>query len=219
MESKTTKVQASFYCNRCDKWVDGIEDEQSHKAPPGYRQALCDECGSTLMYRLPGFWHKLQHKTSDLFNRVFSSLKKVGRCKKQSDREAIHAGITYHLTTLNMGAMDTDMRTVSITGKEAHAEVEFRPKNGAPQGKGMQVAYNLEKREGTWVVLKTQPLGGMIQHPNPNQNPHQNPSMHPGALPNLTDILNPASAPAQAALAQGHPAPSAPNQTPNKKPR
>ncbi|PYU20112.1 MAG: hypothetical protein DMG30_22310 [Acidobacteria bacterium] len=78
MESKTTKVQASFYCNRCDKWVNGIEGEQSHKAPPGYREALCDECGGTLMYRLPGFWRKLQQKTSDLFDGVFSSLKKVG---------------------------------------------------------------------------------------------------------------------------------------------
>ena len=78
MESKTTKVQASFYCNRCDKWVNGIEGEQSHKAPPGYREALCDECGGTLMYRLPGFWRKLQQKTSDLFDGVLSSLKKVG---------------------------------------------------------------------------------------------------------------------------------------------
>ncbi len=76
MESKTAKVQPSFYCNRCDKWVDGIEEEQSHKAHFRYRQALCDECGSTLMYRLPSFWHKLQQKTSDLFDGVFSLLKK-----------------------------------------------------------------------------------------------------------------------------------------------
>jgi hypothetical protein len=78
MEAKTTKVQASFYCNRCDKWVDGIEDEQSHKGPPGYRQVLCDECGSTLRHRLPSFWHKLQQKISNLFDGIFSSLKKVG---------------------------------------------------------------------------------------------------------------------------------------------
>jgi hypothetical protein len=146
----------------------------------------------------------------------------AGACKKQpSDREAIRAGIMQHLTsvgTLNMGAMDMDMRSVSINGNSAHAEVEFRPKNSAPQGAGMQVAYNLEKHEGAWVVLKTQPLGGMIQHPDPNQNPHQNPSVHPGALPKFTDILNPATAPAQGSLPPGHPAPSAPSQTPDKKP-
>ena len=163
---------------------------------------------------------------------LFAAFCIAGGCKKQqSEREAIRAGIMQHLTsvgTLNMGAMDMDMRSVSINGNEAHAEVEFRPKNGAPQGAGMQVAYNLERREGAWVVLKTLPLGGMIQHPDPNQNPHQNPSVHPGALPKFTDILNPASTPAQGALPPGHPAPSAPqqnspspapNQTPEKKPR
>ncbi len=148
----------------------------------------------------------------------------AGGCKKQqNDREAIRAGIMQHLTsvgTLNMGAMDMDMRSVSINGNSAHAEVEFRPKNGGPQGAGMQVAYNLEKREGAWVVLKTQPLGGTIQHPDPNQNPHQqNPSVHPGALPNFTDILNPATPPAKGALPPGHPAPSASNQSPGKTPR
>jgi DNA-directed RNA polymerase subunit RPC12/RpoP len=76
MESKSSMVQASFYCNRCDKWVDGIEEEQGPKAPPGYRQALCDDCGSIVMYRLPGFWQRLQQKTSEFFDGVLSSLKK-----------------------------------------------------------------------------------------------------------------------------------------------
>jgi hypothetical protein len=76
MESKTAKVQASFYCNRCNEWVDGIEDEQSHKAPRGYRQALCDNCGSILTYRLPGFWQMFQAKTSEFFDGVLRSLKR-----------------------------------------------------------------------------------------------------------------------------------------------
>ena len=91
-------------------------------------------------------------------------------CKKQqNDNDAIRSGIMQHLTgvgTLNMTAMVMDIRNVSINGNQAHAEVEFRPKNGAPQGPGMQVAYNLEKRDGAWVVLKTQATGGMIQHPD-----------------------------------------------------
>lgn len=130
-------------------------------------------------------------------------------CKRQaSDNAAIRSGILQHLSaigTLNMSAMDMDVRSVSINGNQAHAEVEFRPKTGGVPGQGMQVAYNLEKREGSWVVLKTQPLGGMIGHPDPNQNPHTNPDVHSGALPKFSDILNPAGSPAQGTLPPGHP--------------
>ena len=154
-----------------------------------------------------------------------------GGCKKQpSDNDAIRAGIMQHLTavgTLNMSAMEMDVRSVSINGNQAHAEVVFRPKTGAPPGAGMQVAYNLEKRDGSWVVQKTQSNGGMIQHPDPNKNPHQNQDVHSGSLTNFSDIVNPPGAPAQGALPPGHPAvnsqpnglSSAQDQSPVKKPR
>jgi hypothetical protein len=155
----------------------------------------------------------------------------AGGCKKQaSDNDAIRAGIMQHLTgigTLNMTAMDMDIRGVSINGNQAHAEVEFRPKTGGTPGAGMQVGYNLEKRDGAWVVLKSQPMGGMIQHPDPSQNPHQNQDVHSGALPKFNDILNPSGMPAQGALPSGHPLvnsqqqnpqPSGQDQTPDKKP-
>ena len=152
-------------------------------------------------------------------------------CKKQpSDEEAIRSGIMQHLTgvgTLNMSAMEMDIRSVSINGNQAHAQVSFRPKTGAPAGAGMQVNYNLEKRDGAWVVLKTQPAGGMIQHPDTNANPHQNSDAHSGSLPNFSDIVNPAGAPSQGALPPGHPPvnskpaapqPSGQDQAPTKKP-
>ncbi|HYY72385.1 MAG TPA: hypothetical protein VE778_02210 [Candidatus Bathyarchaeia archaeon] len=134
----------------------------------------------------------------------------VGACKKQaSDNDAIRAGILQHLTavgTLNMSAMDMDIRSVSVNGNQAHAEVEFRPKNNSTPGSGMQVAYNLEKRDARWIVMKTQPLGGMIQHPDPTKNPHNNnPDVHSGALPNFNEILNPPGATAPATLPSGHP--------------
>ena len=145
----------------------------------------------------------------------------VGGCKKQaSENEAIRAGIQQHLNgvaTLNKGAMDMNIRSVSINGDQAHAEVEFLPKSGGTPGSGMQVAYNLEKRDGAWVVMKTQPLGGM-QHPDPGQNP-----VHSGT-PNFSDILKPAPG----ALPSGHPQvgsqpgsaqPSTGDQTPTKKPQ
>jgi hypothetical protein len=155
-----------------------------------------------------------------------------GGCKKQqSDNDAIRAGIMTHLNGLggiNVNAMVMDIRSVSINGNQAHAEVEFRPKTGAPPGAGMQVAYNLEKRDGVWVVQKTQPMGGMIQHPDPNQNPHKNQDVHSGSLPNFSDIVSPAGAPPQGAAPAGHPPakaqqpysqPSGQDQTPVKKPR
>lgn len=138
---------------------------------------------------------------------VFVLLAGIGACKGQgNDRDAIRAGVLRHLTsigTLNMGAMDMDIQSVSVNGNQAHAEVEFRPKNSAP-GAGMHVAYNLEKRDGAWVVLKTQSLGGM-QHPDPGQNPHTNPDVHTGAMPNFNEILGPSAPPAPGALPPGHP--------------
>jgi hypothetical protein len=148
-----------------------------------------------------------------------------GGCKKQqSDNDAIRAGIMTHLNGLsgiNVNAMVMDIKSVSINGNQAHAEVEFRPKTGAPPGAGMQVAYNLEKRDGAWVVQKTQPMGGMIQHPDPNENPHKNQDVHSGSLPNFSDIVSPAGAPPQgAAPAKAQPGAqsSDPYQTPAKKP-
>jgi hypothetical protein len=153
-------------------------------------------------------------------------------CRNQaSDNEAVRSGILQHLTaigTLNMSAMDMDVRSVSINGNQAHAEVEFRPKSGGAPGAGMQVAYNLEKRDGAWVVLKTQPLGGAIQHPDTNQNPHKNQDVHSGGLPNFKDVLNPSGATAPSALPPGHPpvnsqqpssSPSWQDQASNKKPK
>lgn len=150
---------------------------------------------------------------------IAAALLSPSACRKQaSDSAAIRSGILQHLNAignLNMSAMDMDVRSVSISGNQAHAEVEFRPKTGGVAGAGMQVAYNLEKREGSWVVLKTQPLGGTIQHPDPNQNPHTNPDVHSGALPKFGDILNPADSPAQKAPPAGHPRSNSPP-TPSK---
>jgi len=148
-------------------------------------------------------------------------------CKtQQSDNDAIRAGIIQHLNavgTLNLSAMEMNIKSASVNGNQAHAEVEFRPKTGAPQGAGMQVAYNLEKRDGAWVVLKTQAAGGMIEHPVPGLNPHQNQDAHATQLPNFGEIVNPAGATASGALPPGHPTiPSQPtksDQPEGQKPR
>jgi hypothetical protein len=162
---------------------------------------------------------------------IFAALLFGAGCKQQpSDNDAIRAGIVQHLNgvgTLNMSAMEMDIRSVSINGNQALADVVFRPKTGAPPGAGMQVAYNLEKRDGVWIVQKTQPTGGVIQHPDTNKNPHLNQDVHSGSLSNFSDVLNPTGAPAQGTLPPGHPPvnsppaasePSGPAQPPAKKP-
>lgn len=148
----------------------------------------------------------------------------VGGCKQQqNDGDAIRAGIMQHLAalgTLNMGAMDMEVHSVTLNGNQARAQVEFRPKTGAPPGAGMQVSYDLEKRDGGWVVLKTQPAGGMIQHPDPGQNPHQKQNVHAGALPNFSDVLNTGSTPTTGGLPPGHPpVAAATDQASMKRPR
>jgi hypothetical protein len=163
---------------------------------------------------------------------LFALLLGAFGCKKQArDNDAVRAGILEHLTsigTLNMSAMDMDIRSVSVIGNRAHAEVEFRPKNSGTPGAGMHVAYNLEKRDGAWVVLKSQSLGGMIQHPDPGQNPPPtNTDVHSEAMPNFNQILNPSGPPARGTLPPGHPPvtspqPSSPtgakDQAPSSKP-
>jgi hypothetical protein len=150
----------------------------------------------------------------------------AGGCKKQqTDRDAIRAGIMLHLSSvggLNLGAMDMEIHSVTVDGNQAHAEVEFKPKGSGPQGAGMQVAYNLEKRDGAWVVQKTQPMGGAMQHPDPNQKPSQTQDVHSGSLPNFNDVLNTGGARAPGATPPPQQASSQPggqDSTSYKKPR
>ena len=105
------------------------------------------------------------------FLAVLGLLVIIGGCQKQqSDADAIRSGINMHLAslkTLNLGAMDMNVTKVSVQGNVAEAQVEFKPKTGAPQGAGMQVSYSLQKQNGLWVVQNTQAAGGSIEHPAP----------------------------------------------------
>ncbi len=160
----------------------------------------------------------------------------TGCAKPPSDADAVRAGINQHLAglkTINLSAMDMSILNVSIQGNQAQAQVEFRPKTGAPPGAGMQVSYSLAKQNGVWVVQTTQPMGGSIQHPGPGDNPHMTPGMttpgtpasgtpsgmpssgmpssgsnsgsnSSGSLPNFRDLV-PGGAPPNTALPPGHP--------------
>jgi carbon monoxide dehydrogenase subunit G len=114
--------------------------------------------------------------------------------KKQTENEAIREAVKQHLLslkTLNLAAMDTEFTNISIQDTHATAQVSFRPKNGAPTGAAMQVAYQLEKQNGAWSVLKTAAMGGMIEHPAAGANPHTlgaTGESH-GNLPNFKELI------------------------------
>jgi hypothetical protein len=148
-------------------------------------------------------------KRTSYFLALIGLLVLFAGCKKQeSDADAIRSGINLHLAslkTLNLGAMDMDITNVSIQGNQAQAQVEFKPKTGAPQGAGMQVAYSLQKQNGLWVVQNSQPAGGSIQHPAAGENPHMDstsPST-PGSMPNFRDLVPGGGS--STALPPGHP--------------
>ncbi|MGB0037056.1 MAG: hypothetical protein WBP79_16430 [Candidatus Acidiferrales bacterium] len=146
----------------------------------------------------------------------------AGCHKQQSDADAIRSGITSHLAslkTLSLSSMDVDVAEVSIQGTQAHAQVSFRPKAGAPQGASMQVSYQLEKHDGQWVVTKTEAAGGVIVHPAPGANPHQQPDLAPahGQAFDLQHTIARTAPGAKQPIPPGHP-PIAPASQPGKEP-
>jgi hypothetical protein len=142
----------------------------------------------------------------------------------QKDQKAasdpIRDGIRQHLSslkTLNLSAMDMNVTNISVNGNTAQAQVEFVPKTGAPPGAAMRVSYSLEKRDDQWVVVKTNSLGGAIDHPAAGANPHQQPGagdVH-GNLPNFRDIIPSTTPDANSPLPPGHP-PLSPSATPKQ---
>lgn len=154
---------------------------------------------------------------------VLLSIAVLGGCrKKQGEDEAIRAAIRQHLVslnTLNMQAMDTDFGKIAVEGNQASAEVTFKPKTGAPAGTAMHVAYRLEKRDGSWAVVKTAATGGMIDHPDPGKNPRTQsaPGDVHGNLPNFKDVPGAPDPNSTSTLPPGHPAVSTPkSQSPPK---
>ena len=84
---------------------------------------------------------------------------------QQSNEAAIKAALEKYLAsrgTLNLEAMQMDVKQVNITGDRAEAQVEFRAK---ASGGAMQMAYSLERVAGVWTVKTTQTPGMQTAHP------------------------------------------------------
>ena len=75
-------------------------------------------------------------------------------------RSAIEARLQ-HNNNLNMGAFDTDIKQITITGDTAQAQVDFKLKTGPGD---MQLTYRLQKQSGNWVVLDSNGDGANPAH-------------------------------------------------------
>ncbi len=79
-----------------------------------------------------------------------------------SPNDAIRTAIQAHLAhngNLNLKSFDTDVKQVTIDRDYAQAQVEFRVKNA------MQLTYKLQKRNGAWAVVESDPVGSNFSHP------------------------------------------------------
>jgi hypothetical protein len=76
-------------------------------------------------------------------------------------RTVIQARIA-HNGNLNLQSFDTQVKQITIDGAHARAQVEFHAKNGPG---AMQLTYALEKRDGAWFVVESNPGGGNFAHP------------------------------------------------------
>ena len=102
---------------------------------------------------------------------------------EDSIRTAIQAHLA-HKGNLNLQAFDTDVKQVTIQGDHAQADVEFRVKNGPG---AMQLSYALEKRDGAWSVIESDPTGSNFSHPALGQSQNPPPNTPTGASHSLAD--------------------------------
>ncbi len=107
----------------------------------------------------------------------------------QKPETLIRMAIESHLAhrgTLNLQAFDTNVKQVAIQGDHATAEVEFRVKGGPG---AMQLTYALEKRDGAWSVIDSDPGGSNFSHRSANQGQTPDAKSVPGTSHSLDDTL------------------------------
>ena len=118
----------------------------------------------------------------------------AGNAQAQTPENSVRAAIQDHLAhngNLNLQAFDTDVKQVTIQGDHAQAEVEFRIKSGPG---AMQLTYSLEKHDGAWSVIDSDPAGSNFSHPASNDTQGESQgqgqsSTIPGARHSLGDTL------------------------------
>ena len=107
------------------------------------------------------------------------------------DKEAIRQGVLDHLAAiqLNVAPMNVEVTSVQFNGNQAEATVSFYPKGGNA-AQGMSMRYQLEQKDGRWVVMGrkdagSSPHGGAAMPPAAPgmENPHGG-----GKMPSPEDL-------------------------------
>ncbi len=99
------------------------------------------------------------------FSGVLAGCKKGAGSTKDPNAE-IRTAIQAHLAhkgNLNLQAFDMNVQAVTIQGDHAQAQVAYNVKNGPGV---MQLTYALEKRDGSWSVVESNPVGSNFSHPS-----------------------------------------------------
>ena len=89
------------------------------------------------------------------------------------DKDAVRQGVLDHLAQvqLNMASMNVEVTSVQFNGNHAEATVSFSAKGGNA-AQGMSMRYQLEKKDGRWMVMARKDAG---------QSPHGGRAMAPAA--------------------------------------
>ncbi|HEV3196378.1 MAG TPA: hypothetical protein VGZ73_00680 [Bryobacteraceae bacterium] len=102
----------------------------------------------------------------------------LAACKRGGvqSNDAVRQGVLDHLaesqakTSLNLAAMDVELKSVTFNGNDADAAVSITPKGGNPAA-GMSINYHLQQQAGKWVVVGRQDQHGAVAAPDA-ANPH-----------------------------------------------
>jgi hypothetical protein len=106
----------------------------------------------------------------------------AGSSRAEGPEGEIRTAILAHLAhrgTLNLQTFDTEVKQVTFQGDRAQALVDFQVKNGPGT---MQLTYQLEKRDGSWAVTESNPVGSNFSHPSLDSNSTP-PTAAPGGIP------------------------------------
>jgi hypothetical protein len=94
------------------------------------------------------------------------------------NKDAVRQGVLDHLAQrqMNVASMNVEVTSVQFNGNQADATVSFYPKGGNAT-QGMSMRYQLEQKDGRWVVMGrkdagSSPHGGMPPAAPGMENPH-----------------------------------------------
>lgn len=115
---------------------------------------------------------KLRWRRHIVIAAIFVAAFAIG-CRRQANspdaRAAIQAALQAHVShqgNLNLAAMDMTVENVSVNGDRAQAHVQFRLRDNNVT---MEMLYDLEEHDGSWIVTHSQPSGGQFSHPPMDQ--------------------------------------------------